>query len=211
MHRRRVQRGTRRTRGRDGPDAAADRVTGRVPSATGPWPAAESWQGRPNGHRFHRQPPQLPHQATHAARARNGTAGGHRQGPAGHADGQFCLPPGCSATYDVELVDILRATARVGARSALEDYCRSYADERGRRPSAIQAYQAGYNPASARGEHGHWFAFLDDLGLLDERERAVVRRHGDVLDGFEKEPITKSYKLVTLQALLQMNALRTGA
>jgi hypothetical protein len=32
-----------------------------------------------------------------------------------------------------------------------------------------------------------------------------------VLAGIEKEPITKSYKLVTLQALLQMNALRTGA
>ncbi len=125
--------------------------------------------------------------------------------------GDFGLPPGCSATYDVELVSILRAITRVGARSALEDYCRSYADERGRRPSAVQAYQAGYNPASARSEHGHWFAFLDALGLLDERERVVTRRHGDVLAGFEKEAITKSYKLVTLQALLQMNALRTGA
>lgn len=125
--------------------------------------------------------------------------------------GDFGLPPGCSATYDVELVDILRAIARVGARSALEDYCRSYANERGRRPSAIQAYRAGYNPASARSEHGHWFAFLEDLGLLDERERAVMRHHADVLDGFEKEKINKSYKLVTLQALLQLNALRTGA
>jgi len=125
--------------------------------------------------------------------------------------GDFGLPQGCSATYDVELVNILRAIARVGARSALEDYCRSYADERGRRPSAVQAYEAGYNPASARSEHGNWFAFLDDLGLLDERERAVARRHGDVLDGFETEAITKSYKLVTLQALLQMNALRSGA
>jgi superfamily II DNA or RNA helicase/diadenosine tetraphosphate (Ap4A) HIT family hydrolase/HKD family nuclease len=125
--------------------------------------------------------------------------------------GDFGLPQGCSATYDVELVNVLRGIARVGARSALEDYCRSHADERGRRPSAVQAYEAGYNPASARGEHGHWFAFLDDLGLLDEHERAVVRRHGDVLDGFEKEAITKSYKLVTLQALLQMNALRIGA
>ena len=38
-----------------------------------------------------------------------------------------------------------------------------------------------------------------------------MRRHGDVLAGFEKEPVTKSYKLVTLQALLQMGALRTGA
>jgi superfamily II DNA or RNA helicase/diadenosine tetraphosphate (Ap4A) HIT family hydrolase/HKD family nuclease len=125
--------------------------------------------------------------------------------------GDFGLPPGCSATYDVQLVDVLRKVTRVGARSALEDYCRSYVDERGDRPSAIQAYEAGYNPSSARAKHGHWFAFLDDADLLAGQEREVARRHGDVLAGFEKEPITKSYKLVTLQALLQIDALRTGA
>lgn len=125
--------------------------------------------------------------------------------------GDFGLPAGCSATYDVELVDILRTVMRVGARSALEDYCRSYADERGYRPSALQAYEAGYSPSSARARHGHWFAFLDDVDLLGQQESKVVRRHADVLDGIEKEQVTKSYKLVTLQALLQMDALRTGA
>jgi superfamily II DNA or RNA helicase/diadenosine tetraphosphate (Ap4A) HIT family hydrolase/HKD family nuclease len=125
--------------------------------------------------------------------------------------GDFGLPAGCSATYDVELVDILRMVTRVGARSALEDYCRSYADERGYRPSALQAYKAGYNPSSARARHGHWFAFLDDADLLGEQERKVMRRYADVLAGIEKEPVTKSYKLVTLQALLRMDALRTGA
>jgi superfamily II DNA or RNA helicase/diadenosine tetraphosphate (Ap4A) HIT family hydrolase/HKD family nuclease len=125
--------------------------------------------------------------------------------------GDFGLPSGCSATYDVELVDILRTVTRAGARSALEDYCRSYADERGYRPSAVQAYEAGYNPTSARAGHGHWFGFLDDLDLLDGQEREVVRRHADVLTGFEKEPITKSYKLITLQTLLRLGVLRIGA
>ena len=125
--------------------------------------------------------------------------------------GDFGLPTGCSATYDVELVDVLRKVTRAGARSALEDYCRSYAGERGHRPSAVQTYEAGYSPSSARTRHGHWFAFLDDVDLLTEQEREVARRHADVLAGIEKEPITKSYKLVTLEALLRINALRTGA
>jgi hypothetical protein len=125
--------------------------------------------------------------------------------------GGFGLPAGCSVTYDVEVVDILQAVSRVGARSALEDYCRSYADEHGYRASAIQTYEAGYNPSSARARYGHWFAFLDELELLGEHEREVARRHGDVLAGIEKEAITKSYKLVTLQALLRMGALHTGA
>ena len=124
--------------------------------------------------------------------------------------GNFGLPPGCSASYDVQLVDILRTLTRAGARSALEDYCRSYADERGHRPSAVQAYEAGYNPTSARAGHGHWFGFLDDLDLLGRQEGEVVRRHADLLTSFEKEPITKSYKLITLQALLRLGALRTG-
>ena len=79
------------------------------------------------------------------------------------------------------------------------------------RPSALQAYEAGYNPSSARARHGHWFAFLDDVDLLSQQERKAMQRHTDVLDGIEKEQVTKSYKLVTLQALLQMDALRTGA
>ena len=125
--------------------------------------------------------------------------------------GDFGLPAGCSVSYDVGLVDILRAVTKVGARSALADYCRSYADERGYRPTAVQAFRAGYNPAAARAGHGHWFAFLDDTGLLTGPERAVLGRHADVLEGFEKEPITKSYKLVTLQALLRLGVLRAGA
>jgi superfamily II DNA or RNA helicase len=125
--------------------------------------------------------------------------------------GDFGLPTGCSVNYEVGLVDILRRVTRVGSRSVLEDYCRSYADERGYRPSAIQACEAGYNPSSARSRHGHWFGFLDDVGLLSGREQEVVRLHGDVLAGIEKEPITKSYKLVTLQALVQMGRLRSGA
>jgi superfamily II DNA or RNA helicase/diadenosine tetraphosphate (Ap4A) HIT family hydrolase/HKD family nuclease len=125
--------------------------------------------------------------------------------------GDFGLPSGCSATYDVRLVDVLGAAARVGARSALEDYCRSYADERGIRPTALQVFEAGYNPASARSSHGHWFGFLEDTDLLARDELDVVRRHGDVLVGIEKEAITKSYKLVALQALLHIGKLRTGA
>lgn len=123
----------------------------------------------------------------------------------------FGLPPGCSAIHEPELVEVLRKLTRAGARSALEDYCRSYFDERGYRPSALQAYEAGYNPGSVRAKYGHWFAFLDETELLVEQEREVMRRHADVLAGIESAPVTKSYKLVTLQALLQLDALRTGA
>ena len=125
--------------------------------------------------------------------------------------GDFELPDGCSVTFDVEAVDILARLARVGARSALEDSCRSYAGEEGRRPTAVQAWRAGHNPAAARSAHGGWLGLLDHLGLLDEAEADVWRAHGEVLAGFEVEPVTKSYKLITLKALLHDGTLRSGA
>ena len=79
------------------------------------------------------------------------------------------------------------------------------------RPTALQVFEAGYNPASAHSRHGHWFGFLDEIGLLDADERQVVDRQGDVLAGIEKTETTKSYKLVTLKALLQIGKLRSGA
>ena len=125
--------------------------------------------------------------------------------------GDFSLPAGGSAIFDVEAVDVLARLARVGARSGLEEFCRSYAGEEGRRPTAVQAWRAGHNPAAARSAHGGWFGLLDHIGLLDEGEAEVWRAHRDVIAAFEAEPVTKSYKLVTLKALLQDGTLRSGS
>jgi superfamily II DNA or RNA helicase/diadenosine tetraphosphate (Ap4A) HIT family hydrolase/HKD family nuclease len=126
-------------------------------------------------------------------------------------DDGFDLPPGCSVHFDLEVVEMLDRLAKVGRRAAIEDYCRSHYAETGQRPTAAQVHRAGLNPASVRAAHGGWFGFLDHLGLLGEQEVEVLRRHGDVLDGFEREPVTKAYKLVTLQALLSDGTLRSGA
>ncbi len=124
--------------------------------------------------------------------------------------GGFDLPPGCSVAYDLDVVEMLAAMAKRKPIDALADYCVDYAAERGFRPTAVQAFRSGFNPRSAATKHRHWFGLLDDLGLLSDREAAVVRAHGDVLRAFEKEPVTKSYKLVTLRALLHDRALRAG-
>ncbi len=75
----------------------------------------------------------------------------------------------------------------------------------------MQAWRAGHNPAAAKTAHGGWFGLLADLDLLDEDEAAVWRAHRELLVGFETDAVTKSYKLVTLQAMLQDGTLRTGS
>jgi superfamily II DNA or RNA helicase/diadenosine tetraphosphate (Ap4A) HIT family hydrolase/HKD family nuclease len=126
------------------------------------------------------------------------------------AAGEFGLPPGCSVSYDLALVDMFRGLVRMSGRDSLEEYCRAYFEEEGMRPSAAQAFRAGYQPSAAKTKHGSWFGLLSDLGLLGTAEEQVLAGSGDVLVGFESEPITKSYKLVTLRALLHDGTLRTG-
>jgi superfamily II DNA or RNA helicase/diadenosine tetraphosphate (Ap4A) HIT family hydrolase/HKD family nuclease len=125
--------------------------------------------------------------------------------------GDFELPTGCSAIFDIEAIELLEQLARIGVRDALEEFCRSYTAEEGRRPTAIQAWRAGHNPAAARSAHGGWFGLLDHLELLDTDEASVWRAQRDVLTGFEVDAATKSYKLVTLKALLQDQTLRSGS
>jgi superfamily II DNA or RNA helicase/diadenosine tetraphosphate (Ap4A) HIT family hydrolase/HKD family nuclease len=125
--------------------------------------------------------------------------------------GDFDLPVGCSVAYDLEAIDLLAAMIRNGSRDALADFCREYTESNGYRPSAIQALRSGFNPRSARAKHGHWFGLLSDLGILSEDAKRVVAQHGDTLVALEKESITKSYKLVTLRALLHDGTLRSGA
>lgn len=125
-------------------------------------------------------------------------------------DGEFDLPEGCSISYDLTVVDMLRQLSRTTTQDAIEEYCRSYLAEEGLRPTAAQAFRAGHDPAAVTAKYGSWFAFLRTAGLLGQRESAVADAHGDTLRAFQTESITKSYKLVTIRALLHDGALRTG-
>ncbi len=52
---------------------------------------------------------------------------------------------------------------------------------------------------------------LEHLGLLDGDEAAAWKAHAGVLSGFEAEPVNKSYKLVTLRALVHDQTLGSGS
>ncbi len=123
--------------------------------------------------------------------------------------GDFGLPEGCWVSYDIEAVDLMRELTAREQGPALIRYCRSYAAEHGRRPTAVQAYRARYNPGSQT-KLG-WFGALREAGLLDDAEVAAVTAIGDFLRAIEKETFTKSYKLVTLEEFLDMGGLKSGA
>lgn len=124
--------------------------------------------------------------------------------------GDFQLPEGCSVDYDLTVVEMLRALARPNSRDAIEDYCKTYMEEEGIRPTAAQTLRAAHDPTVLRPRYASWFDFLKAIDLLGERESRVVADYGGVLRSIETEPIAKCYKLVALRALIHDSALRTG-
>ena len=125
-------------------------------------------------------------------------------------DGEFDLPPGCSVDYELVVVDMLKSLTRTTATDAVEEYCRSYQEDEGLRPTAAQTFRAGHDPAAVSSKHGSWFGFLNTLGLLGPREEAVFSAHADLLRAIQVEDITKCYKLIAMRALLHDGRFCTG-
>ncbi|MDQ1245688.1 MAG: hypothetical protein QG597_55, partial [Actinomycetota bacterium] len=112
----------------------------------------------------------------------------------------FTLPPGCRVHYELAAVETLLDLLPARSGSRLAAFVQAWIDERGSRPTAVQTFRAGLNPATAP---GRWFAFLDEHGHLTDDETRAVRRHGPLLAHVAGMSITKSYKLVALRALLR--------
>ena len=63
------------------------------------------------------------------------------------------LPPGCEVTYELEAIDILKSLLRRTTTTqdeALQRYYEDFRTVHGVRPTAVEAYQDGYNPRSVR-------------------------------------------------------------
>lgn len=122
--------------------------------------------------------------------------------------GTFELPPGCSVTYELESKDILRSLLRrTGRGEALRDYYLDYVERHGVRPTALEAYNDGQDPKSARPAHPSWLSFVRAMGGLSDEQAAVHDRLGTLLDALETTPMTKSFKMIVLLAMLSEDAL----
>ncbi|ABK17129.1 DEAD/DEAH box helicase family protein [Syntrophobacter fumaroxidans] len=120
-------------------------------------------------------------------------------------NGTFDLPPGCEVTYELEAVDVLRALIKMPpAHEALRFWYEDFKENNDRRPTAVEAFHEGYNPRSARKNYGSWFRFLAAMGDLSADERNVLEnsRAGDFLDILETTPMSRSFKMLTLMAML---------
>ncbi len=120
------------------------------------------------------------------------------------------LPHGCSVDVELEAKELLRLLVPRG-RTEVERVYRELRESRGERPTAGELQRMGYSVRSLlTGGHGSWFAFVESEKDLDEVERRVLATSGAWLREIETTAMTRSFKMVVLQALLEAEALTVG-
>jgi len=120
------------------------------------------------------------------------------------------LPGGSRVQLDLEAVDLLRKLLPTGAGHALVRAYQELRDARGERPGVGEIYRMGQNPAAIK-DHPSWFDFVASQGDLDDNEAAVLDQAGRFLQALERsEKMSKSFKMVTVQALIEAGALTQG-
>jgi len=122
------------------------------------------------------------------------------------------LPPGCSVHVDLAAIDLLKRLLPSGDADVLVRMYRDLRESRGERPTAGELARMGFNPASARirSEHGSWLGFVAAEGDLDTQQRWAWSTHERWFTELERTQMTKSFKMVTLRALLEADAIWEG-
>ncbi len=119
--------------------------------------------------------------------------------------GQLELPEGCFVNYDLRFIDFLKS---LDSESVQADY-RSLRDTLGRRPSLTEFYRSGTSLQDMRRQFGHWFALVAaEESELPDAQRTIIERNGDFLRELETTAMTKSYKMVLLEAFLELDGWR---
>jgi superfamily II DNA or RNA helicase len=127
---------------------------------------------------------------------------------ASYRAGTLELPVGCEVTYDLETVDILAGLLRApqGAER-LRQYYQDFVELHDRRPSALEADHDGMNPNSARQEYGSWLGFVKSMDGLSPEQASCFENHMQLLEDISITPMTKSYKMLLLLAMLNLDGM----
>jgi hypothetical protein len=120
-------------------------------------------------------------------------------------DGQLKLPPGCFANYDLAILDFL---TRLSGKGLETDY-QALKEAAGRRPTLTEVYRASANLKDLRRPGGHWWALVHNLGDLEPAEADCLERHGGFLREVETTAMTRSFKLILLESLLDLDGFAT--
>jgi superfamily II DNA or RNA helicase/HKD family nuclease len=116
---------------------------------------------------------------------------------------RLTLPSGCFINYDLGLLDFLKALDTGGIAKDYE----GLRDVLGRRPTLSEFFRSGANIAGMRREYSSWFGLVASMDDLEPTEANVADIHRDFLHELETTNMTKSFKMILVEALLELDGL----
>lgn len=114
------------------------------------------------------------------------------------------LPAGCYVNYDLAIIDFLKSLDSAGPQKDYE----ALRDVLGRRPTLSEFYRSGSSVQAMRLQAGYWFALVRTMGDLAEPESAAAARFQALLREVEITAMTRSFRMVLLEALLELDGLK---
>ncbi|HET8638028.1 MAG TPA: S24 family peptidase [Acidobacteriaceae bacterium] len=117
---------------------------------------------------------------------------------------ELTLPAGCFVNYDLAIIDFLKSLVGDDLASDYEALKASL----GQRPTFAELYRAGISIDRLRKQYGQWWAFVREQGDLADNEARCLEAHGEFLREVETTPMTKSFKMIVLEALLDNGGFR---
>jgi superfamily II DNA or RNA helicase/SAM-dependent methyltransferase/SOS-response transcriptional repressor LexA len=124
------------------------------------------------------------------------------------ASGPLEIAQGCYLNYDLELIDFFQELGRTAA-SIERDY-QALVDVLDRRPTPTEFYRFGASFNQVRSQYGHWFAFVQAMGGLTDIESTELDRNQAFLKALETTAMTKSFKMILLEAFQELDGWRAA-
>lgn len=118
--------------------------------------------------------------------------------------GEIELPAGCFVNYDLRIIEFLKQLDSKGIEKEYDALKASL----GRRPTAAEMYRAGVSMGRLRRQHGPWWHFVEAQGDLEPEELQCLHEHDEFLHELEVTEMTKSFKMVLLEGLLELDGFR---
>lgn len=118
--------------------------------------------------------------------------------------GRLNLPDGCFINVDLEAINFMEEFVKNRIDSQVELY-QDLQESHGSRPSIAEFYQAGGKIQTVRQEYGQWFSMVESQNDLNQDEINCLSSNFDFFAEIEKTPMTKSYKMILLKAMLELD------
>jgi len=118
-------------------------------------------------------------------------------------DDSLELPEGCFVNYDLKSIDFMEQLVSTKPGQQLDLY-RALRDSYGRRPVLAEFYRAGGAVETIRKEYGQLLLLTKAEGDLSEDEQSCLSLYQEFFTELEVTKLTKSFKLVLIESLIEL-------